>query len=73
MPNLSQLIEEARIRVAAMDGVDKGSEVTRLGPRVAIRTVITALQNGILQNDWSPVADSVVMLEQIESALRVMP
>ena len=61
--------EDAVKRVIEMDEID-GSDVTRLSPDEALRTVMTALQAGLNGQRFDCIFDAYVMLQQMELHLR---
>ncbi len=70
-PDCARLINKAKKTIASMDKVDGGvniADMLHLG--AWLRTVMTALLSGLEEKNFNLIADSYVMLSQIEKQVR---
>lgn len=76
--DIDKLLADARVQTLRMDASEREagfasiSDLIPSNPSVVMRTIIAALEAGVRTDDWTCIADGIVMLQDLERHVRAM-
>jgi hypothetical protein len=76
--DLDKLLADARETTRRMDEMERGSDFASISdliptnPSAVMRTAIEALKAGVSGDDWTCIAEGIVMLQDLERHVRAM-